>query len=335
MMLAVILVFTVAACGKANDGSSKPEEGTSSTVKLDKLRIAYHPNMGGSSAIITGIKKDFFKEQNLEIELVKFTSGPTEVAAMVSGDIDLGYVGHGAHFLAVEGKVKIISLDVLSKAEELMVRTGSDIKSVKDLKGRTVATQLGTSGDIVLDLALKKENMTRDDVKLINMDMAGAVSAFIANKVDAVIVWAPYSTEIKKAVGNDDITVLANSASFSDEFVFPASWVVTPEYLSENEDKVVRFLKALHKAMDYRLDNLDEVVSFVAELNDTPKESVEQEVETGVWLQGKEVQKLFEDGTAKKWYEQQQKLFIDSGKLEKGAPVEDYVTFDLMKKVIE
>src|SRR5690606_13662334 len=90
-------------------------------AKPDKLRIAYHPNMGGSSAIITGMKKGFFEEENLEIELVKFTSGPTEVAAMISGDIDLGYVGHGAHFLAVEGKVKIISLDVLSKAEELMV----------------------------------------------------------------------------------------------------------------------------------------------------------------------------------------------------------------------
>ncbi|MDQ6422959.1 aliphatic sulfonate ABC transporter substrate-binding protein [Paenibacillus sp. LHD-117] len=350
--LASVLMFTMAACGSSNGGnngnagasatpgasaeaSSEPSAEPTAAPKPDKLRIAYHPNMGGSSAVITGIKKDFFKEQNLEIELVKFTSGPTEVAAMISGDIDLGYVGHGAHFLAVEGKVKIVSLDVLSKAEELMVRTDSGIATVKDLKGKTVATQLGTSGEIVLDLALKKEGMTRDDIKLVNMDMAGAVSAFIADKVDAAIVWAPYSTEIKKAVGKESITVLANSASFSEEFVFPSSWIVTPDYLSKNEDKVVRFLKGLHKAMDYRADNLDEVVGYVAELNATPVESVQEEVDSGVWMTGTEVRELFADGTAKKWYEQQQELFLSSGKLEKGAPVEDYVAFDLMGKIAE
>ncbi|RIX52403.1 aliphatic sulfonate ABC transporter substrate-binding protein [Paenibacillus nanensis] len=350
--LASTLLLALTACGSSNGGnngntgSSASPNGTeeaspalspepTDAPKPDKLRIAYHPNMGGSSAIITGMKKDFFNEQNIEIELVKFTSGPTEVAAMISGDIDLGYVGHGAHFLAVEGKVKIISLDVLSKAEELMVRADSGIAAVKDLKGKTIATQLGTSGEIVLDLALKKEGMTRDDVKLVNMDMAGAVSAFIADKVDAVIVWAPYSTEIKKEIGKDNITVLANSASFSEEFVFPSSWIVTPDYLDKNEDKVVRFLKGLHKAMDYRAEHLDEVVGYVAELNATPVESVQEEVESGVWMTGTEVRGLFADGTAKKWYEQQQELFLSSGKLEKGAPVESYVTFDLMGKVAE
>lgn len=339
IVFASVLLLTVAACGNSNNGTAEETSAKPSTEvsapKPDKLRIAYHPNMGGSSAIITGIKKDFFKEQNIEIELVKFTSGPTEVAAMISGDIDLGYVGHGAHFLAVEGKVKILSLDVLSKAEELIVRSDSGISTVQDLKGKTIATQLGTSGEVVLDLALKRENLSRDDVKLINMDIAGAVSAFIADQVDAAIVWAPYSTEIKKAIGKDKITVLANSASFSDEFVFPSSWIVTPDYLSKNEDLVVRFLKALHKAMDYRAENLDEVVGYVAELNETPIESVQEEVESGVWMTGKEVQKLFADGTAKKWYEQQQELFLSGGKLEKGAPVENYVTFDLMTKVAE
>ena len=337
--LASVLLMAIAGCGNSSSSSSEGSSPQSNTEAAapdpDKLRIAYHPNMGGSSAIITGIKKEFFKEQNIEIELVKFTSGPTEVAAMISGDIDLGYVGHGAHFLAADGKVKIISLDVLSKAEELMVRTDSGIASVKDLKGKTVATQLGTSGEIVLDLALKKENMTRDDIELVNMDIAGAVSAFIADKVDAAIVWAPYSTEIKKAIGKDSISVLANSASFSDEFVFPSSWIATPDCLSKNEDLVVRFLKGLHQAMDYRAENLDEVVGYVAELNETPIESVQEEVESGVWMTGKEVRELFADGTAKKWYEQQQELFLSSDKLQEASPVENYVTFDLMTKVAE
>ena len=359
----MLLLFSIAACGGAGNsddagrgsGGAQNESGQSDSGRSDegagnassdsqtqkrqehpkaapdKLRVAYHPNMGGSSAIITGIKKGFFEEQNLDIELVKFTSGPPEVAAMVSGDIDLGYIGHGAHALAVKGQVHVITLDLLSKSEELLVRKSSGIAKVEDLKGKTVATQLGTSGEVTLNLALKRANMTKDDIKLVNMDMAGAVSAFIANKVDAVVVWAPYSVEIRKELG-DEAVMLANSLTFSDEFVFPSSWVVTPKYLRENEDKVVRFLKGLHKAMDYRKEHLDEVVQYVAELNDIPVDSVMQEKETGEWLTGAEVRQHFADGTAKKWYEQQQELFLENGAVEQRVPVEDYVRFDLPEK---
>lgn len=331
--LILVLAIVAAACGGNAGGSADPNRsaGGGQAAAKDKLRVAYHPNMGGSSAIITGIKKGFFEEHNLDIELVKFTSGPTEIAAMVSGDIDLGYVGHGAHFLAIQGKVDIIALDVLSNAEEILVNKNAGVTKIEELKGKSVATQLGTSGDILLELALKRAGMTKNDIKLVNMDMAGAVSAFIANKVDAVAVWSPYSFEIKKAMGDRALT-LADSMSFKDEFVFPASWIATPGYIAKHEDKVVRFLKGLNKSMDYRAEHLDEVVGLVAELNATPIDSVMLEKETGEWLSGKQAQQYFHNGTAKKWYEQQQKLFLNNGTIDKEVPVEDYVAFELIKK---
>jgi NitT/TauT family transport system substrate-binding protein len=334
-VIAALAAFVLAGCGK-NEAKPSPNGQNGSTpaaeAKADKLRIAYHPNMGGSSAIITGINKGFFKEQNIDIELVKFTSGPPEVAAMISGDIDAGYIGHGAHFLAVQGKVNILSLDVVSKSDEILVSKKAGISKIEDLKGKIVATQFGTSGDIVLELALKKAKMKKEDLKLVNMDMAGAVSAFIAGKVDAVAVWSPYTSEIKSRLGND-VLMLANNTDFKDEFVFPSSWVATPEYIKKNEDKLVRFMKGLHKAMDYRSEHLDEVVEMVAKLNNTPKESVVLEKDSGEWLTGKQAHQLFEDGTAKKWFEKQQELFLSTGTLTKSEPVDNYVAFPLMKKV--
>lgn len=332
-VVAAMATFGLAGCAKDNTSTTpKQGNGTTSEAKVDKLRIAYHPNMGGSSAIITGINKGYFKEQNLQIELVKFTSGPPEVAAMTSGDIDAGYIGHGAHFLAVQGKVNILSMDTISKSDEILVSKKSGISKIEDLKGKTVATQFGTSGDIVLELALKKAKMKKDDLKMVNMDMAGAVSAFIAGKVDAVAVWSPYTSEIKARMGND-VTMLANNSNFKDEFVFPSSWVATPDYIKKNEDKLIRFLKGLHKAMDYRSEHLDEVVDMVAKLNDTPKESVVQEKDSADWLTGKQVRQLFNDGTAKKWFEKQQELFLSNGTLTKAEPVDNYVVFPLLKKV--
>ena len=95
-LFTTLLLIFVFSCGKNTETNS------------NKIRVAYHPNMGGASTIITGIKQGYFKDEGLEIELVKFTSGPTEIAAMVSGDIQFAYIGHGAHSLAIQGKINIL-----------------------------------------------------------------------------------------------------------------------------------------------------------------------------------------------------------------------------------
>lgn len=354
-LAAVLLSFAFVGCGSsstqqagatvsnASSGSSAVASSTpastapastvpASTQPLIKLRVGYMPNFSADAPFVTAQQMGYFKEQGLEVEFVKFESGPPMVAAMVSGDVNVGQIGQGAHFLAAQGQAKIIGIDNTGNSDELLARKDK-ITSVKDLKGKTVAAQFGTSSETILNLALKQAGLAKTDVKIVNMDMAGATSAFIADKVDAACVWSPSTTQIKKSVGEDKVIMLANDATFKDSFVFPSSFVTTPAYLSSNEDNVVRFMKAVMKGMDYRKDHLDEVAQWVSEFDNTPLDLVKAEVPLATWFTSSDNKQLFSDGTAKKWYEGLEQLFVDSGKLKSTVPAEDFVAFDTINKV--
>ena len=53
-----------------------------------------------SFSLSNAIDNGYFDEEGLEVELVQFTSGATELAAMASGQINIGYLGVGAHVFA-------------------------------------------------------------------------------------------------------------------------------------------------------------------------------------------------------------------------------------------
>ena len=318
-VLSMALIALIISC---SGGNKQPASSSSGT--LDKIRVAYLADFAGTSAVAVAQEKGFFKEENLDVELVKFLNGPSEVAAMLSGDIQFAYIGHGAHSLAIQGKVNVLFPNGLSKSEQIIVGKWANVNDLAGLKGKTVGTQLGTSGDIVLDIALRKVGLTKNDVNVVNMDVSGIVSSMIGKKVDAVSVWAPYTFEISKQLG-DEAIVMASITNYLDEAVFPSSWIVTPDYQKNNQDIVNRFSKAIFKAMDYRNDNMDETVEMVAKLNGTPSDSVALEKETAIWLTSSDIKNAYTDGTAAKWYEAQQKIFLNSEVVTEEVNVTNYV----------
>lgn len=324
-MFAVLVSLMLSCSGGESKNTSE-----ANNQEAAKIRVAYLADFAGTSAAAIAQEKGFFKEENLDVELVKFLNGPAEVAAMLSGDIQFAYIGHGAHSLAIQGKVNILFPNGLSKSEQIIVGKWSGVNDVAGLKGKTVGTQLGTSGDIVLDIALRKVGLTKNDVNVVNMDVSGIVSAMVGKKVDAVSVWAPYTFEISKQLG-DEVVVVTSITNYLDEAVFPSSWIVTPDYQNKNQDIVNRFSRAILKAMDYRDNNMDEAVEIVAKLNGTPADSVALEKETAIWLTSSDIKNAYTDGTAAKWYEAQQKIFINSKVVDNPVDVNNYVQIKYMK----
>lgn len=302
--------------------------------KLEKIKVAYHPNFGGASAVITGIKEGYFKENGLDIELVKFTSGPPEIAAMISGDIQIGYIGFGAHTLAVDGRVEIIATDGVAVREGIRTRKSTGIKTVEDLKGKTLATQLGTSGETMVAQVLNGSNIERKDIKLLNMEIPVAIAAFLSNKVDTIAVWPPYTIQIDERLG-DELVIIKGDGK-DDDVESTASWIVTPKYLKENRDIVVRFTKALYKSMDYRKENIDKVSEYVAELIGIDLDMVLKEKYSSDWMYRNRAKQYLEDGTFKKIYSKHQEYFWENKRLAKApGPVEKYINLELYKEVLE
>jgi len=309
---------------------------TTASVQLKTVRVAYMPNMGSASSVVTGIKMGYFKQEGLNVQLTQFATGPVEIAAMASGNIDISQIGNGAHTLCAKGQADIITLDDYSLADEVLANKDKGITTIADLKGKKIATSLGTSSQLILDLALKSAGMTEKDVTVVNMDPSGAVTAMVSGNIDACAIWSPSTVTVKNQMGSK-VVMLADDSTFKGQLSFPSSFVVTPAFANsgKNTPMLTSFVKGIYKAMDYRTGHTKQVADWVAaEIKQDPS-VIEQDASSGQWLTSKYVYDSVKDGSLKTMYGNQQQIFVKNGQLPALVPVDNYVLYDIMTNAYE
>ena len=130
LLLALAMMLSLAACGggsaPANSPSNEPpasspaEENTTPAapeVEEVTLNIAYMPNWGALWAVATADAKGYFAEEGITLKLTAFEDGPSEIAAMESGAMDIAYIGPGAHKLCSTGNTAVIQLQHLGEGD--------------------------------------------------------------------------------------------------------------------------------------------------------------------------------------------------------------------------
>lgn len=347
ILLCVVMVVALAACGGSTttndapapaptqapapapteapaDAEPAPEAPTYDPVTLN---VAYMPNYGSLWAITTAQNLGTLDKYGITVNLYEFDNGPNIIAAMESGSIDVGYIGHGAHKLCIQGRAKIFALSHISNGDAVI--GGEGITSIADLAGKTVAYTGGSSSEDILLSALTANGMTMDDIKGMDMDSANIVTAFLSKSVDACATWSPLSLTILEQ--DPTATRLCGNIDFADTSISLASWIAMSGYADENYDILLRFTKALYEAMDYAADaNYEEVAEYVANQTKTDYDTVYSQRGDADWLTGAEVAAGAADGTVEGYYYVQQQAFLASGAVEAEVPVADYVMLDLM-----
>jgi NitT/TauT family transport system substrate-binding protein len=306
-------------------------------MKRGKITVAYHPHIVGVGGILNAIDNGHFDKELLDVELVQFTNGAMELAVMASGQIDIGYIGVGAHVFAPQGQCKILALDSTDVSGEILVHADSDIKMMRDLKGRNVAITAGTTSDLILTKALQLAGMLPGDVVRINMEASGKVTAFMTDQIDAISLEAPYTDQIRRDMGADKVFTVCGSADFLPAAVFTNSWVTTGSFLESRPDLVHRFLKAWVRGTQERFDNMDATVEKVGKYINMDPAIVRLVAEKTNFLDIRQMRAIFSDGTVLKWYNTGKEMFLDAGLLDKrfDVPADDFVKTEYLLKAIE
>ena len=323
LLVGILVISTVMAGGTTE----------SSSEGLTRLKVAHHMGYIGAAVMAIGLDKGYFEAEGLDVEPVPFTSGPSEIAAMVSGDLQFGYIGSGATTLAVEGDVEIISFQNLGDSDVIVVNRNSGIDSLEDLEGRTIATTLGTTGENIVDLALESVGLTKDDVELINMDMGGCVTAIVADKVDAVCVNGSYLVTVRQQLG-DDFVELARTSDFSDKYAAVGSWLATQEYIDEHPDIVQKFVNAVINSMDYWKSHEEETAELVADLLDVDPQNIKDQIGTVFFYDKAGLKENLENGTIRRYYEIQQQSMYDTGAISELVDLDSYIKWEYMENAL-
>jgi taurine transport system substrate-binding protein len=189
------------------------------------------------------------KATGYKINWRMFGGGGDVIKAMASGDVQLGEAGSSPIVAAAsQGQdIKLFwILDDIADAEALIVRDGSGIKSVKDLKGKKVATPFVSTAHYQLMAIMKVNGVDAKSVNVMNLRPPEIAAAWERGDIDAAFIWDPVLTKIK---GNGKMiesskTIGAKGFPTFDGLVVNAKWA------AENEAFMVELVKVLAKADD-------------------------------------------------------------------------------------
>lgn len=313
----------LASCGSSNSGDS----GDTTTITF-----GYTPDFNGASLLAVAEENGLWEQEGLKAEPQSFTNGPLQVQALGTGDLDFGYIGPGAMWLPASGKASVLTVSGVGQADRVIAQAG--ISSIEDLAGKKVAIPEGTSGDMIVQLALKQAGMSIEDIEKVAMDPATVVSAFASGQVEAAGIWYPMIDTIKEQV--PDLVELAQNADFADVMQFPNVMITGKDYPAENEETTLKVLRVLRAAMDFRVENLDKTIELTAAMIDSDAEAVATDANNAQYFSATELDGLIAEGTVETWLQSMNDYFDENGKVE-GDPVApaDYYTFDLFTKAGE
>lgn len=136
-----------------------------------------------------------------KIDWRRFDSGPAVVAALASGDLQIGNLGSSPLAAATSRNVPLVTFIVTAQikaSEALVVRNGSGIDTPEDLIGKTIATPFVSTSHYSLLGALKHWNLTPQQVKVVNLSPAQITAAWKRGDIDGAFTWSPALGEIRK-----------------------------------------------------------------------------------------------------------------------------------------
>lgn len=350
MLLALVMVLSLAACGSTTPApaatpapeAAAPEaaapEAAAPEAEPVTLNVAYMANWGALWAVATADAKGYFAEEGLKLNLTVFEDGPTEIAAMESGAMDVAYIGPGAHKLCSTGNAEVFLLQHLGDGDCIIGLNG--IKTLDELAGKKIGYAAGTSSETILTTALDSVGLTMDDVDALSMDATALTTSALSGSVDAVAAWSPYSLTILAEAA--DATDICSNVDFAN-LVSPGSWVVNPKWADEHEDLLVRFIRAMYKGMDYAAaattdDAIaEEVAGYIAAVIASDAETVIGQRYDGSWKTSAEIVDMLKSGEVVRIYADQQATFIANGAVDQATALapETFVLTDLMLKAAE
>ncbi len=286
----------------------------------DVIRFGYIPDYQNASLPAIAADQKYWEAEGLTPDVKVFTNGPIQIQAMGAGSLDFGAIGPGALWLPASGRSKVLAVNLLTFSDRVISQAG--IMSIKDLKGRKVGVPQGTSGEMVLRMALGKAGMSIADVQVVPMDPSTIVAAFSSKQIDGAGLWYPLVDVIKKRV--PDLQELASDQEFYPEISFPNTFVSRNEIVSGNPDLARRFVRVLKRAMDWRVANFDRSVELSAAMLEQPVDSVRSIALTTKLLTSQDLVKLTNDGTVEAWFSKFNDMFKAFGTLPNALPPAQY-----------
>lgn len=192
-----------------------------------------------------GLLEKTLKPLGYRVEWAEFPSGPPLLEALNAGAIDFGSAGEAPPIFAQAASPRLVYVanePPAPQGEAILVAKDSPIRTLADLKGKTIAFNKGSNVHYLVVRALEQAGVPYEAVKTAFLAPADAGAAFSRGAVDAWAIWDPYLASGERSTG---ARTLASAEGLAPNRQF---------YLSRRE-----FADANRKAIDALLQAIGEI----------------------------------------------------------------------------
>ncbi|MEU1387070.1 MULTISPECIES: ABC transporter substrate-binding protein [unclassified Nonomuraea] len=248
IVVGVALALTLAGCG-GGGGETAKSSANSKGLEKTTIKVGALPVPDVVSVYLAN-EKGFFKEEGLTVEPVTITGGAAALPQIESGALDISQTNYVSTFLAVSKgkKIKLVA-DMYQAAPNtfnIMVPKDSPIKTVADLKGKTVyVNNLRNIATLAVETQLKVAGLAEADVKFVEKPFPEQGNAINTGQADAGWMTEPFITANQSAFG---FRKLADTMTGQTEDFPIAGWMATEDWVQKYPKTLAAFQRAIAKA---------------------------------------------------------------------------------------
>jgi NitT/TauT family transport system substrate-binding protein len=212
---------------------------------LASVRLAT-PLQANSAGALLADSVGLFRQAGIRVEQRPVAAGKDALDAMLAGKADLALTGDTPFIFSRMSGNDIAVLACTLQARRglaLAVREDRNIKTMSDLRGKTVGLAFGSNSAFLLDIILQNHNVPRDTVTQVNLTLDERGRHFKTGKIDAAIVLPESLTQLENEMSGQIKTFYAEDA-----YEFRFLLVGKSAYIQAHQAEIRRVLSALQAA---------------------------------------------------------------------------------------
>ena len=241
-----LLAGLLAACALAGSGFA-------GSAQAEKVVMAWVPAIDALPYMVA-LEEKAFEKQGIEVVDQRLSSAPGLVDALLADRAQVGPYGTAPGIAMVAesqhpGTLKIFGLsggavDTPYVNSTLLVKKGSPIKSLADLKGKKLGRNPGIQWKTNVQYILSAMNMKESDVTQVELPFPMQVPALLAGTVDATITIDPFAATAL-ASGDAEAAVINVGAKYVANPWFGGCAVMTTKFVKEHPETARKIMLVL------------------------------------------------------------------------------------------
>ncbi len=326
----IIIIFALIALASTLILEAKKKESTD----LIKINVGEVTHSIFYAPQYIALSKGYFKDEGLDVKITTIPGADKVAAAVLSGDVQIGFCGSEATIYVYNGGEK----DYLKTFAGLTNKDGSFLVGrnkepnfkIDDLKGKhVIAGRVGGMPEMNFEWALRKNNI--DPKKDLNTDtsieFASMQGAFLSGVGDYVSLFEPNASALEEeGLGY----VVASIGEMAGDIPYTA-YNAKKSYIDDNKDTIQKFTNAIAKGLEYVDKNdaetiAEEIQEYFPDTSFTIiKSAVQRYKDINAWYKTPEINKTD--------FDRIQDIMIDSGTIKEKVDYNDLVDNRFFTKV--